>query len=37
MHPHVMLRWFFIHPKDRYEFEEQEELVYEMPGKNCDT
>ena len=35
MHPHTTLRRLLVHPKDKVELEEQGELVYQIPCKNC--
>ena len=35
MRPHTTLRHLFVHPKDKVELEEQGELVYQIPCKNC--
>ena len=33
--PHTTLRRLLVHPKDKVELEEQGELVYQIPCKNC--
>ena len=35
MRPHTTLRRLLAHPKDKVELEEQGELVYQIPCKNC--
>ena len=35
MRPHTTLRRLLVHPKDKVELEEQGELVYQIPCKNC--
>ena len=35
MRPHTTLRLLLVHPKDKVELEEQDELVYQIPCKNC--
>ena len=35
MLPHTTLRRLLVHPKDKVELEEQGELVYQIPCKNC--
>ena len=35
MRPHTTLRCLLVHPKDKVELEEQGELVYQIPCKNC--
>ncbi len=35
MRPHTTLRCLLVHPKDKMEAEEQGELVYQIPCKNC--
>ena len=35
MRPHIILRRLLVHPKDKVELEEQGELVYQIPHKNC--
>ena len=35
MHLHTTLRRLLVHPKDKVELEEQGELVYQIPCKNC--
>ena len=35
MHPHTTIRCLLVHSKDKVELEEQGELVYQIPCKNC--
>ena len=35
MRPHTTLMRLLVHPKDKVELEEQGELVYQIPCKNC--
>ena len=35
MRPHTTLRRLLVHSKDKVELEEQGELVYQIPHKNC--
>ena len=35
MRPHTTLRRLLVHPNDKVELEEQDELVYQIPCKNC--
>ena len=35
MRPHTTLRRLLVQPKDKVELEEQGELVYQIPCKNC--
>ena len=35
MRPHTTLSRLLVHPKDKVELEEQGELVYQIPCKNC--
>ena len=35
MRPHTTFRRLLVHPKDKVELEEQGELVYQIPCKNC--
>ena len=37
MQPHTTLRSMSIHPKDKVQLEEQDELVYQILCKSCGT